>query len=325
MTEDRRHAGTDREGGSAQRYLLISPCRNEAAFMRRTLDSVIAQTVRPALWIVVDDGSTDPTPEILAEYAARHPWIRIVPKPDRGHRAVGPGVIEAFRAGLETVDPAEFDYLCKLDLDLDLPPAYFETLIARMAAQPRLGTVSGKPWYRDARGGWISEKCGDEASVGMTKFYRLACFRAIGGFERAVMWDAIDCHRARRLGWIARSLDEPGLAFEHLRPMGSSGAGVLAGRARHGAGQYYMRSHPLYFVATALYRMTRPPRVVGGLAMLWGYLGARMRGEARMPDDALAAFIRAYQLRALVVGKARAIAEIEAAHAPARAATHEPG
>jgi biofilm PGA synthesis N-glycosyltransferase PgaC len=95
------------------------------AYMRRTLDSVIAQTVRPALWVIVDDGSTDDTPQILADYTARHDWIRVVPKPDRGHRAVGPGVIEAFYAGLATIDLGDFDYLCKLDLDLDLPVGYF--------------------------------------------------------------------------------------------------------------------------------------------------------------------------------------------------------
>ena len=301
-----------------RRYVLISPCRDEADYMRRTLDSVIAQSLRPALWVIVDDGSRDATPEILAGYARAHPWIRVVAKPDRGRRAVGPGVIEAFYAGLETVDLTAFDYLCKLDLDLDLPPGYFRRMIAAMEADPRLGTCSGKPWYRDGQGRWVSERCGDEASVGMTKFYRTACFEAIGGFERALMWDAIDCHKARQLGWTARSWDGKGLAFEHLRPMGASDRGVLTGRARHGKGQHYMHSYPLYFAATALYRMSWPPLVLGGLAMLWGYVQAWAAGEARMPDDALAAFIRRYQRRALVVGKARAIAEIETEQSGAR-------
>ena len=189
--------------------------------MRRTLDSVVAQTVRPALWVIVDDGSTDETPAILAEYAARHDWIRVVQKPDRGHRAVGPGVIEAFYAGLETVSLSDYPYLCKLDLDLDLPPGYFEGLIERMEADPRIGTCSGKPYMR-RDGALVSERRGDEMSVGMTKFYRTRCFEEIGGFVREVMWDAIDCHKARQLGWIAVSWDDPDLRFEHLRPMGSS-------------------------------------------------------------------------------------------------------
>jgi hypothetical protein len=130
------------------------------------------------------------------------------------------------------------------------------------------------------------------------------------------MWDAIDCHKARQLGWVARSWDGPDLAFEHLRPMGSSEKGIVSGRARHGFGQYYMGSHPLYFAATALYRMTRPPYVLGGLAMLWGYARAWAAGRERMADRELMGFIRAYQRRALRVGKARAIAEIEAREAP---------
>ena len=114
---------------STRRYVVISPCRNEADYLRTTLDSMVAQSEPPTLWVIVDDGSTDATPQILAEYAARHDWIQIVGKPDRGHRAVGPGVIEAFYYGFDTVTLATFDYLCKLDLDLDLPPRYFEILI----------------------------------------------------------------------------------------------------------------------------------------------------------------------------------------------------
>ncbi|MFV0359654.1 glycosyltransferase [Tropicimonas sp.] len=298
---------------SDRSYVLVSPCRNEADYMRRTLDSVLAQSVPPALWVVVDDGSTDATPRILAEYAAAHPSLRIVAKPDRGHRAVGPGVIEAFYAGLDTVDLSAFAYLCKLDLDLDLPPRYFEILIERMERDLRLGTCSGKPYFRNAAGRLVSEKCGDEMSVGMTKFYRRECFEQIGGFAREVMWDALDCHKARQLGWTARSWDEPDLRFEHLRPMGSSQKGILTGRRRHGFGQYYMGSDPLYFAATAIYRMAHPPYVVGGLSMLQGYFGAMLRGETQHADPELRRFVRAYQRRALKVGKARAIAEIEAA------------
>jgi hypothetical protein len=311
-----RHTGERRTRMDAERmrrrYALVSPCRDEQDYMRRTLDSVIAQTERPALWVIVDDGSTDDTPVILADYAARHDWIRVLRKPDRGARAVGPGVIEAFYFGLSHVDLEAVDFVCKLDLDLDLPQGYFECLMARMIADPRLGSASGKPWFRSASGRWISEKCGDEMSVGMTKFYRVACFRQIGGFAHEVMWDAIDCHKARQLGWTTRSWDGEELRFEHLRPMGSSQKGVLTGRARHGYGQYYMGSDPLYFLATALFRMAHPPYVVGGLASIWGYLRAWATGAPQHGDAGLRAFVRAYQKRALRVGKARAIAEIEA-------------
>lgn len=293
-------------------YVVISPCRDEAKYMRRTLDSVIAQTVPPALWVIVDDGSQDGSRDILEDYAAQHSWIRIVHAPDRGHRAVGPGVIEAFYHGLETVERADFAYLCKLDLDLDLPLRYFETLLERMEDNPRLGTCSGKPYIRQD-GVLISERRGDEMSVGMTKFYRSSCFDDIGGFVREVMWDAIDCHKARQLGWIARSWDEPELRFEHLRPMGSSQTNIYTGRRRHGFGQYFMGSDPLFFLATAIFRMTDRPYVLGGLATVQGYFGAWLRGAKRLDDPALRTFIRRYQRRALFKGKMAAVQEQEAA------------
>ena len=282
--------------------------------MRRTLDSVVAQSLTPSLWVIVDDGSTDETPQILAEYTAQHDWIRVVQKPDRGHRAVGPGVIEAFYAGYDTIDPGDYAYSCKMDLDLDLPPRYFETLIKKMEGDPRIGTSSGKPYMR-VNGALVSERRGDEMSAGMTKFYRRDCFEAIGGYVREVMWDAIDCHKARALGWIAVSWDEPDLRFEHLRPMGSSQTSIYTGRRRHGFGQYFMGSDPLYYLATCVFRMAAPPYVLGGLAMAQGYFGAWARGERQLDDPELVAFIRAYQRRALRVGKAKAVAEIEAERA----------
>lgn len=294
-----------------RRYLIVSPCRNEAEFMERTLQSVANQSLRPALWVIVDDGSTDATPDILAKWCAAHDWIRVVPKPDRGHRAVGPGVIEAFYSGLESVDGWEdFTYLCKLDLDLDLPEKYFEILVDRMEEDTRIGTCSGKPYVK--RGDrLVSERRGDEMSVGMTKFYRTACFRSIGGFVREVMWDAIDCHKARQLGWRAISWDEPQLNFEHLRPMGSSEVSIHEGRRRHGRGQWFMGSDPLYYLATCIFRGLEPPYVTGGISMFRGYFGAWWSGERQLDDPELRKFIREYQRRALFTGRAASIARQE--------------
>ena len=296
-----------------RRYLVISPCRNEAQYMRRTLDSMVAQSEPPTLWVIVDDGSTDETPAILAEYAEKHDWIRIAPKPDRGHRAVGPGVIEAFYFGLETVsDLQDYAHIGKLDLDLDLPPRYFEILLDRMDGDPRIGTCSGKPYVMQG-GRLVSERRSDEMSAGMTKLWRRSCFEAIGGVVREVMWDAIDCHKARQLGWKAVSWDEPDLRFEHLRPMGSSQTSIHTGRRRHGFGQYFMGADPLYFIATAVFRALEPPYVLGGLSMLQGYFGAMFKGARRLDDPDLIAFIRRYQRRTLFKGRSQAMAETEAA------------
>jgi glycosyltransferase involved in cell wall biosynthesis len=303
--------------GTRRRYALITPCRNEAAFARRTLDSVVAQSVRPALWVIVDDGSSDATPAILADYAARYDFIRVVRREDRGRRSVGPGVIEAFYAGYNTIDPMHFDYLCKLDLDLDLPPRYFELLMERMEAEPRLGTCSGKPYYHAADGQLVSEYSGDETSIGASKFYRVECFLQIGGFVREVMWDGIDCHLCRMRGWIARSWDDPELRFIHLRPMGSSERGIIAGRTRHGRGQYYLGTGLAYMTASALYRMLRRPIVIGGLAMWWGYVSSLLRRAPRYEEPGFRQFLRRYQWDCLIRGKARATRSLDERQAAA--------
>ncbi len=295
--------------GSANTYLLISPCRNEADYMRQTLDSVIGQTIQPAKWIIVDDGSTDETPAILREYSSRHPWIEVVTRKDRGERSVGPGVIEAFYSGYARINPDDYDYLCKLDLDLRLPPRYFEILMARMTDNPRIATCSGKTYIESDRG-LVAEWHADDTSIGASKFYRVSCFKAIGGFVRAVMWDGIDCHRCRMKGWIACSWDDAELRFVHLRPEGSSHKSVYAGRIRHGYGQYYMGTGLLYMTASSLYRMRQKPYVLGGLAMLWGYLNSALRRKPRYADPEFRKFIRRYQRRALLVGKKRALQEL---------------
>jgi glycosyltransferase involved in cell wall biosynthesis len=291
------------------KYVVISPCRDEAKYMRETLDSVISQSVKPAKWIIVDDGSTDDTPKILAEYRKKHDWIEIVTRNDRGRRAVGPGVIDAFYAGYETINPDDYEFLCKLDLDLRLPPRYFEILMERMASNPCIATCSGKAYVQE-HGRLISEMHGDDTSLGMTKFYRVSCFKTIGGFVREVMWDGIDCHRCRMHGWIACSWDEPELRFIHLRPMGSSQQSIYAGRMRHGYGQYFMGTSFLYMTASAIHRIKQKPYVLGSVAMLWGWVKSALSGRPRYENAEFREFLRRYQWRALLVGKRRALEEI---------------
>ena len=288
---------------------MVTPCRDEAQYARRTLDSVTGQTVPPSLWVIVDDGSKDATPQILAEYAAKFPYIKVIRRADRGDRKLGGGVIDAFYTGYDTIDPGEFDYVCKFDLDLDLPKGYFEGLMGRMEADPRIGTASGKPYFV-ADGKRVSEMCGDENSVGMIKFYRTECFRQIGGFVRELMWDGIDCHRCRMLGWVAVSWHDPELAFEHLRPMGTSHKNWWTGRVRHGVGQWFMGTGPAYMLASAVFRMTRPPVIAGGTAMLWGYVRSAFQRKPRYGDAAFRKFLRRYQWDCLLRGKAKATADL---------------
>jgi len=295
-----------------QRYVLITPCRDEAQYARRCIQSVLAQTIIPSLWLIVDDGSSDETPSILAELASLHPWVKVVRREDRGKRAVGPGVVDAFYAGLENVNLNDFNFLCKFDLDLELPAQYFEILMQRMSENPKLGTCSGKPYFEEGNPPrLISEKCGDEMSVGMTKFYRVSCFQQIGGFVREVMWDGIDCHRCRMFGWIACSWDDPELRFIHLRPMGSSQQSIFTGRMRHGFGQYFMGTGLIYMTASSIFRLWHPPYFIGGIAMWWGYVRSALQRKERYGDLKFRNFLRAYQWKCLLIGKKRATLELD--------------
>ena len=295
---DRAPARSGEPPKAAPRTLVISPVRNEAQYLQRTIDSMVAQTVRPTRWLIVDDGSTDATPQIATRAAATHEWIRHSRRPDRGARKVGGGVVEAFDDGLAQFDLDAFDYVCKLDGDLELPPRYFELLYEKFDADPRLGTASGKSWMRlGDRLVW--ERSGDDFSQGQTKLYRVPCFREIGGFVREVMWDGIDCHRCRMLGWRAASFRDPELRFIHLRPMGSSFRSIYTGRLRWGYGQYFMGTHPLYALAIAVYRMFERPWVLGGLLLGAGYLGAWLRRRPRYEDPAFRRHLRRWQLARL--------------------------
>ena len=303
-----------------RRYAIVAPSRDESGTMRRTLDSLLAQTVPPTHLVVVDDGSRDESPAILREYQARMPYLRVVTRVDRGARKVGPGVIEAFNEGLATIDLSTIEFLCKLDMDLDLPPRYFEGLIARMDADPAIATCSGKAFYpAPDTGELVSEYCGDEVSVGMTKFYRVGDWKGIGGFPTSIGWDVIDCHLCRMMGRKAVSFPDPDLRFIHLRPMGSSHISLWHGRTRHGLGAWVLGTIPVFMVASALFRMNKRPYVVGATAMLWGYLKAWFGGVPRFDAPGYLAFVRGYQLRALVFGKNRAAEQMRlrgAAHAP---------
>lgn len=291
------------------RLVIVTPCRDEEDHLEATIATMAAQTLPPTLWIIVDDGSTDRTPEILREACERYPFIKVVRREDRGERKVGPGVIEAFYAGLEAAgDLDAWDYLCKLDADLELPPRYFERLVEEMEADPALGSVSGKVFVKLPSGEVIHERRGDEAAVGPSKFYRRDAFRDIGGFQRIVGWDGIDGHACRQHGWIARSIMDDEIRLTHRRLMGSSDKGVLRGRVRGGRGKWCLGASPWYTLVTAIYRLPDPPPVIGALAMVWGYFHAMLTGVPRHNDRAYLRSLRAFEFRSLLMGKRAATA-----------------
>ena len=288
----------------SRRYLLVSPCRDEAAYLQTTIDTVGAQSVLPTKWLIVDDGSKDETPEILARAAEKYPFIEVIRRDDRGHRLVGPGVIDALYFGLSHVNLEDYDYVCKFDCDLEMPLRYFERVMEYFEEDPWLGTLSGKLHLRYGSE-IVIERTGDENSVGPAKFYRVPCFQEIGGFVREVCWDGIDGHMCRMKGWVARSVDDPELRIIHLRQMGSSHINLWTGRMRWGRGKYFMGSAPYYMAAVSLYRMAERPYVLSGLGIMAGYVKAKLKGEKRMDNPDYLRFLRRFERDSLLFGKSR--------------------
>lgn len=286
------------------RIAVISPARDEAATLPSTIASMAAQTLRPAAWVIVDDGSTDRTAALADEAAQQHPWIRVVRRADRGFRKVGGGVIDAFYAGLEAVD-VPYDFVAKMDVDLEFGPRYLALLMEEFERDPKLAAASGKVYRREG-GGFVEEFMIDEMVAGQFKLYRRDAFERIGGFVREVMWDGIDFHRARLLGYRTRSIESPDLRILHLRLMGSSDRSVYRGRLRWGRGQWFMGSSFAYVVASGIFRMREKPYVLGGLAIIAGFLHAALRREPRYEDADFRRELRRWQrgrLRALLSGR----------------------
>ena len=194
-----------------------------------------------------------------------------------------------------------------------LPPAYFQTVVAAMRDEPRLGNYSGKEYHRLSSGELILERMGDENAIGAAKFYRVACYNDIGGFARGVGWDGIDGHMCRRMGWIAKSEDREELRIIHRRLMGSSHKGVFHGRARWGRGKWFMGSAWYYMLAVAVYRSVERPYVIGALGLLYGYATAALGRNPRYGDAAFRRVLRTFERDVLFRGRTSAIERANAA------------
>lgn len=282
---------------TSHRIVIISPCRDEERTLERTLACMEKQTLKPERWVIVDDGSTDRTPEILEAWKERLPFMRVVPREDRGFRKVGGGVIDAFYSGLDSVD-IDYNFVSKMDVDLEFAPTYLERIMTYFDADPKLAAASGKV-FRPEGDGEVEEFMIDEMVAGQFKLYRRECFEQIGGFVREVMWDGIDFHRARMAGFRTASLHDPELKIIHLRLMGSSDKSVYTGRMRWGRGQWFMGSAFPYVVASGVFRMREKPYVVGGALIVAGYLRAALQGEPRFDDQVFRTGLQRWQYERL--------------------------
>lgn len=279
--------------------VIISPVRDEATHISRTLDSVVAQTRRPAEWLVVDDGSTDATAEIVAEYAERYPFIRLLKRQDRGARKLGGGVIEAFDYGRAHLRTEGYRYIAKLDGDMSFGPRYLEIMLAALDADPDLAAVSGHV-FRPEGDRLVREYQIPEQVAGQFKLYKRNAFEAIGGFDQTILWDGIDTHRCRMQGYTTRSFYHPEACLFHHRLMGSSDRNVYRGRVRLGRGIWFMGYDPVYALASGVFRMHEKPYVIGGLIIAGAYFWAAIRGEPRYPDAAFRADLQQWQRRRLL-------------------------
>jgi len=281
-----------------RKYVLIMPTRDEQEYLEQTLGCITSQTCLPAECVIVDDGSSDRTPQVADAAARACDWIKVVHRPDRGERKVGGGVVDAFYAGYEALDCDDYEYICKIDGDITFDPTYFETIIQKMEADPKLGGASGKS-FNPVDGKLFEERIIDEMVAGQMNFWRRACWEAVGGFVHEVMWDGIVFHRAQMLGWKTRSFRDERLRFLHHRLMGSSQKGVVHGRLRWGRGQWFMGTHPLYILASGVFRMRERPYVLGGLSIIAGYVLAWLKRVPRYNDTEFRKHLHRWQLERL--------------------------
>jgi glycosyltransferase involved in cell wall biosynthesis len=281
------------------RYVIITPARNEEAFLDSTIESVISQTARPIEWVIVNDGSTDRTQEILDEYAQAYGWIRLVQRPDRGFRQNGGGVMEAFFNGLWRLKTPGWEFLVKLDADVSFEPRYFERLFAEFRADPKLGIGGGTIYYED-NGARRFEVCPSFHVRGATKVYRRACWEAIGGLISAPGWDTIDELKANMLGWRTKTFAD--IQLRHYRPT-SSGDARWGGYVKDGRADYVAGYHPLYMLAKFLTRLGQRPYVIGALALSYGFISGYLRRLPRVDDRALVRYVRKQQLGRLFGGE----------------------
>jgi poly-beta-1,6-N-acetyl-D-glucosamine synthase len=255
------------------KYVIVTPVRDGERFVEETLRSVIAQQHRPMEWVIVDDGSTDRTPEMVRAAAAEHEWIRVIRRDDRGFYLRGPGVVDAVKTGLEALTVTGYDALVKLDADLRFGPDFFTLLMDALDKEPRLGMVGGRGYQIPFLGVRIRGDWPSTTVFGGTRCYRRDCYEQIDGIDRAWGWDAIDEARAQALGWGTMTLDAA--EFDHLKTQNTRN------KYEHGRSAYVMGTSPLYALLRAAFRLKDWPFVIGGFAFGIGYLGAWIRGIER--------------------------------------------
>jgi glycosyltransferase involved in cell wall biosynthesis len=278
-------------------YVLITPAHNEAGFIEKTLQSVVSQTVLPARWVIVDDGSTDGTAQIVSRYAESHPWIRIHHLAKDAERSFG-GKAVAFNTGWRLVQDLEYELIGNLDGDISFGPDFFEFLLERFEEDPELG-VGGTVFEEEGYCSATDSFEGQNHVAGGCQLFRRQCLQDVGGYvvhkRGGIDWIAVTT--ARMLGWKTRSFREK--SFFHYRRMGTADRGRFAAAFSYGEKDYYLGGHPLWQVIRCTYRAFKRPYLVEGLALGAGYVWAALRGLERPISPELVRFHRKEQMAKL--------------------------
>jgi biofilm PGA synthesis N-glycosyltransferase PgaC len=267
-------------------YVLITPARNEADFIELTIRSVIAQTVRPLKWVIVDDASTDRTPEIVASYAAANPWIELVRMPERRERSFA-GKANAVNTGRERLGELSYRVIGNLDADISFEPDYFEFLMNKFGENSRLG-VAGTA-FQEGKPSYNYEFVGLEHVSGMCQMFRRECFEDIGGYPviKSGGIDLIAVLSARAKGWETRTFVEK--SFLHHRSQSGASHTGLRERIHAGRKDYLLGNHPAWEVFRSVYQMGHKPYIVGGFLVLCSYMWNLFSGVKRtIPEDLMA-------------------------------------
>ena len=275
------------------KYVLVTPVKNEKPFIGTTIESVVNQTVRPAEWMIVSDGSTDGTDEVVRGAATAHPWIRLLPLPPRAQRSFA-AVVHATDAGVGALGVEDYSYVGLLDSDVRFQPDYFEQVIEQFESSPRLGLAGGVVIDLGQPKDHLPRNRHDVP--GAAQFFRRTCFEELGGLLAIPEggWDALTCARARMLGYETRLL--PHLVIDHLKPRNISEGGTLRRHWQMGVRDHALGYHPLFEVFKCLSRTFESPKLVGAIGWWFGYCCSALRGRERLVPTDLLDFIKAEQV-----------------------------
>lgn len=277
-------------------YVVITPARDEEAYLRSTIESVVQQSIRPIEWVIVNDGSTDGTGTLIDEYASRFSWIRAVHRNNRGFRKPGGGVVEAFNDGYRALSCHNWDFIVKLDGDLFFDPNYFLNCFKHFEREPRLG-VGGGMICHVVDGVKQVEECPSFHVRGATKIYRRECWDTIGGFWPTPGWDTMDEVKANMLGWTTRSF--PDLHLLHHRQTGTAD-GLWAGIVKNGRANYVCGYHPAFMLSKCFLRLAHKPYVIGSVALLYGFITGYLKHIPQVDDPETIRYLRRQQLGRLL-------------------------